>query len=65
MTTNEKQIFTFNVDEMEIQQLRDTIKMLVRLMNHEHDRFTALQDRVLILEGEFNNKQIQKEAHSN
>ena len=40
----------FNVDEMNVDQLRDVVKMMMRLMNFETDRLTALQERVLQLE---------------
>lgn len=41
---------TFNVDEMNLPQLKDSLKMLIRLANHEHERLTALQERVLEIE---------------
>lgn len=40
----------FNVDEMNVNQLRDVVKMMMRLLNFETDRLTHLQDRVLQLE---------------
>lgn len=44
------QFTTFDIDKMELGQIKDVLKMVVRLMNHETDRVTALQDRVLKLE---------------
>ena len=40
----------FDVDKMGIDGLRDIVKMLLRLTNFEHDRLTALQNRVFELE---------------
>ena len=40
----------FNVEEMNVNQLRDVVKMMMRLLNFETDRLTHLQDRVLQLE---------------
>lgn len=42
----------FDMDEMSLNQLKDVMKMMHRLMNHEHDRLTALQERVLSLESQ-------------
>ena len=39
-----------DIDEMNVAQLQEVCKMLVRLMNHDHDRLTVLQDRVTELE---------------
>jgi hypothetical protein len=39
-----------NVDEMDIEGLKKVIKILIELMNFEHDRLTALQSRVIDLE---------------
>lgn len=47
---------TFDIDKMELSQIKDVLKMIVRLMNHEIDRITVLQERVLKLEsGTFTN----------
>lgn len=43
-----------DIDEMGLKELKDMLKILLRVMNHEGDRITALQDRVLSLEIEFN-----------
>jgi len=43
-----------DVDKMTLTELRDIVKMLARNLNHEHDRLTELQDRVLHLEIQFN-----------
>lgn len=40
----------FDIDQMNLNQLKDTLKMIVRLMNYESDRICTLQDRVLELE---------------
>lgn len=50
VSDQQKPNITLDVDEMNLDQLRDVMKMLMRLMNHEHDRVTQLQDRVLMLE---------------
>jgi hypothetical protein len=39
-----------DIDKMEIEGLRKVINILMELMSHEHERVTALQDRVLQLE---------------
>jgi hypothetical protein len=39
-----------DVDQMDLQQLKDIIKMILRLTNFEHDRLTKLQERVFELE---------------
>jgi hypothetical protein len=40
----------FDIDEMDINQLKDVLIMFLRLIKHEHDQLTALQERVLQLE---------------
>lgn len=44
------QIPTFDIDEMNLSQLKDTLKIVIRLMNYESNRVCILQDRVLDLE---------------
>jgi len=39
-----------NIDTMTIDELKDVVKMLLTSSFFEHDRLTALQDRVLKLE---------------
>ena len=50
MTMTEKNLNSLNIDQMNIKQLRDTVKALTLLMTFEADRVTALQERVLALE---------------
>lgn len=38
---------TFDIDNMDIEGLKKVIKILIELINHEHERVTALQDKVL------------------
>jgi hypothetical protein len=40
-----------DIESMGIEGLRKVINILMELMSHEHERVTALQDRVLELEG--------------
>ena len=40
----------FDLNKMTIQELRGVLQVLVENLNHEHNRITALQDRVLKLE---------------
>jgi hypothetical protein len=46
----EKAAPVLDIDLMNIEQVKEVVKMLMRLMNHEHDRVSVLQDRVLALE---------------
>lgn len=39
-----------NIDTMTLDELRQVIKMMVENSNNEHNRITALQERVLALE---------------
>lgn len=41
---------TLSVDKMDMEDLKEAIKILIENSCHEHDRLTALQDRVLKLE---------------
>lgn len=56
-------ISTFDIASMDMLQLKDTIKMLVRLINCEHERLNAIQDRVIILESKNNDNKEKKKCN--
>jgi uncharacterized protein Smg (DUF494 family) len=41
---------TLNPDNMDIKDIKETLKMLSRLANKQHDLIMALQERILKLE---------------
>ena len=46
-----------DIDKMSSIEIKDLLKMIMRLMNVESDRVTELQDRVLELEIKLNEKE--------